>query len=331
MSIRDGGAQRREHEENVFRRMNEEAISVNQDNEFRYIAYGLQDGVARITLNQPERMNVLGIGPGSSRDEIARAMALADADEQVGVVLIDAAGGAFCAGGDLTGAAPAETPLDEHLFSERILQFYAAFRAMHKPVIAAVHGLCLGAGMGMIAQCDIVLAADDARFGLVEGRIGHPGASELVPLIGATWAKYLILTGDYIDAWRAADIGLVLTVLPESMLHERAFDLARRIARMPRESVLLNKACIDGMSDAMGRHAARLVGRAHDTITKSMSSHACAPDGRRFVDILREGGMPALKRARDAQFTGSWLEPLRRAWPDAGQEAQQIYEPKEKK
>lgn len=303
---------------------------MNQDNGFRYITYSLQDGVARITLNQPERMNVLGIGPGSSRDEIARALALADAEDQAGVVLIDAVGRAFCGGGDLTGVAPAETPLDEHLFGERILQFYAAFRAMHKPVIAAVQGLCLGAGMGMIAQCDIVLAADEARFGLIEGRIGHPGASELVPLIGAAWAKYLILTGDYIDAWRAADIGLVLTVLPAATLHERALDLARRIARMPRESVLLNKACIDGMSDAMGRHAARLVGRAHDTITKSMSSLASAPDGRRFAEILRDGGMPALKQARDAQFTGSWLEP-RRAAPDAGAAVRQTDEPKEKK
>lgn len=303
---------------------------MNQDSGFRYITYRLQDGVACITLNQPERMNVLGIGPGSSRDEIARALVLADADGQAGVVLIDAVGRAFCAGGDLTGVTSAETALDEHLFSEHILKFYAAFRAMHKPVIAAVHGLCLGAGMGMIAQCDIVLAADEARFGLVEGRIGHPGASELVPLIGAAWAKYLILTGDYIDAWCAADIGLVLTVLSADTLHERAFDLARRIARMPRESVLLNKACIDGMSDAMGRHAAKLVGRAHDTITKSMSSHACAPDGRRFADILREGGMQALKQARDAQFTGSWLEPRRSVRPDAGIAIQQIDTTKEK-
>ncbi|MDY0013247.1 MAG: enoyl-CoA hydratase/isomerase family protein [Rhodocyclaceae bacterium] len=275
---------------------------------YQHILYEPRDGVGCITLNRPDKLNVLGIGAGSSRDEIARALAVADADDAVGCVLIKAAGRAFCAGGDLSGAAPAITPLDNHLFNEQILRFFAAFRAMHKPVIAAVNGLCIGAGMGFIAQCDLVLAGDDARFGLVEGRIGHPGASELVPIIGAAWAKFLILTGEFIDAERAREIGLVLTVEPAERLHQRAFDLAQRIARMPRDAVLLNKACIDNMSDALGRSVGRLVGRAHDTITKSMSPLAKAPDGRCFQDILENEGMEAMKAARDTQFQGRWLE-----------------------
>ena len=93
----------------------------------------------------------------------------------MGCHLITANGRAFCAGGDLSGAPPTETPLDEHLFVEEVDRFHAGIRALHKPVVAGVHGLCLGTGLGFVAQCDLVVASDDARFGLIEGRIGHPG------------------------------------------------------------------------------------------------------------------------------------------------------------
>lgn len=274
---------------------------------FEHIRYEVRDGVGVITLARPEKLNTLGMGPGSSRDEIVRALGQANGDDSVGAVLIVAEGRAFCAGGDLTGTAPTVTPLDEHLFAEQLLAFFAAFRAMHKPVIAGVNGLCLGSAIGFIVQCDLVVAADDARFGLIEGRIGHPGASELVPVIGAQWTKFLIYTGELIDAGVAADIGLVLTVEPAAELHERVFELARRIASLPREGVLLNKASIDSMTDVMGRVAGRLVGRAIDVSTRGMAKYAKAPDGRLFDDILRNEGMAGMKAARDQQFTGSWL------------------------
>ena len=275
--------------------------------DFQHLLVEKRHGVFEIILNRPGKLNALGIGPGSNRDEITQALAMADADADVGCILMRANGRAFCAGGDLTGVAKTETPFDEHLFSAEMLRFYAALRATHKPILAAVHGLCLGAGMGFIAQCDIVVAGDDARFGLIEGRIGHPGATELVPLIGAAWAKFLILTGEMVDAQVAQRIGLVLTVVPRADLLARCQDLAQRIARMPRDAVILNKAGINAMTDAMGRSAGRLVGRAHDTLTKSMSSQAKAPDGRRFADILQSGGMGELKIARDAQYKENWL------------------------
>lgn len=276
---------------------------------FQHLLIEKRDGVCEIVLNRPEKLNALGIGPGSNREEIAAALAQADADDEVGCILIRANGRAFCAGGDLTGSARTETAFDEHLFNSEIVRFYAAIRAIHKPIIAAVQGLCLGAGMGFVAQCDIVLAGDDARFGLIEGRIGHPGATEIVPLIGAAWAKFLILTGEMIDAQVAERIGLVLTMLPREELLARAQDLALRMSRMPREAVILNKAGINNMTDAMGRAAGRLTGRAYDTLTKTMSSKAKAPDGQRFEEILRSGGMDALKRARDTQYSSNWLPP----------------------
>lgn len=286
---------------------------MNPDTNFSHLLVERRDGVMEIVLDRPEKLNALGIGPGSNREEISRALALADADDAIGCMLIRANGRAFCAGGDLTGAAKTGTPLDEHLFNASIVVFYAAIRAIHKPVIAAVHGMCLGAGMGFVAQCDIAIAADDAKFGLIEGRIGHPGATEVVPLIGAAWAKFLILTGEIIDAQVAQRIGLVLTVVPATELLASSRELAQRIARMPREAVILNKAGINNMTDAMGRAAGRLTGRAYDSLTKSMSSRARAPDGRRFDEILQAGGMKELKRARDTQYTANWLPPSKPA------------------
>ena len=277
--------------------------------DFAHITLSTVDGVAHLVLNRPDKLNTLGFGPGSSRDEIARAIALADADDAAGAILISAAGRAFCAGGDLggIGASGPETPLSNHLLNEAILHFQATVRGAHKPVLAAVNGLCLGTALGFIAQCDIVIAADDARFGLIEGRIGHPGASDLVPVIGPAWTKFLIMTGELIDASRAAQIGLVLTVEPAAELLTRATDLAWRIARLPREGMLLNKIAINNVAEVTGRAAGRLVGRAHDAITKSMTSAARAPDGRRFEDILKSEGVDGLKRARDTQYRGTWL------------------------
>lgn len=281
------------------------------DAKFQHILYQVEDGVATITLNRPDKLNTLGIGHGSSRDEIGQALVRANADRDVGCVLLNANGRAFCAGGDLGGSRsePAEeTVLDNHLFNAAILNFFSTFKAMHKPVIAAVHGLCIGSALGMLAQCDLVVASDDARFGLIEGRIGQPGASELVPLIGAQWTKFLILTGELIDAYRAAEIGLILTVEPADVLQERCRALAVRIARMPRDGVLLNKACIDNVAEASGRYLGRMVGRPFDAMTKTMAQTARAPDGRRFADILKSEGMGGLKKARNQQYQEPWLQ-----------------------
>ena len=278
--------------------------------EYNHILCETRNGVAHIILNRPEKMNAMGIGPGSSRDEIARAVTMASEDEGIGAILIRANGRAFCGGGDLGSVAAAkapDTPRDNQIFNEKILAFNATLRGARKPVIAAVHGLCVGTAMGFVAQCDFVIAADNARFGLLEGRIGHPGASDLVPVIGAAWTKFLIYTGELIDAARAREIGLVLTVEPADELEARATELAERLARMPREALHLNKAAIEAVLEASGRAAGRIAGRAQDAITKTMAAEARAPDGRLFEEILRDEGMEGLKKAREGQYTTPWL------------------------
>lgn len=277
---------------------------------WQHLLYEVESGVAHIVLNRPEKLNALGMGPGSNRVELVEALEHADADPEVGAILLSAAGRAFCAGGDMVGVPRIRSPFDNHVFIEELDRLHGRIRALRKPTVAAVHGLCLGSGLGLAALFDFVIASEDARFGLVEGRVGHPGATEVVPLVGPAWAKYLMLTGEIIDAYRAESIGLVLTVEPASALLDRCRELAGRLARMPREAVVLNKASIDSMLEAMGRGVGRSIGRAHDVVTRSMSHAAAAPDGRRFEEILRTEGMAAFKEARDSQYGTPWLKPL---------------------
>lgn len=277
---------------------------------YKHILVDSSDGVARITLNRPERLNALGSGPRSNRAELLQALQAADADDGVGCLLLDAAGSAFCGGGDLTSGKPRETALEDFLFLDEIEQFHADMRALHKPMVASVHGMCLGAGMALIATCDLVVASEDARFGLVEGRIGLSGASHIVHLVGAMWASYLMFTGEMIDVSTAQRIGLVLEVVPDDALAARSLDLAQRIAAVPREAAQLNKAAIDAGAEAGGRAAGRRVASAADALTTAMARLAKAPDGRRFKDILRDEGLEGIKRARDAQYRAPWLAPF---------------------
>lgn len=277
---------------------------------FEHILYQVTAGVAHLILNRPDKLNAIG---GQTREEIARALTAASDDAEIGCVLIRGEGRAFCAGGDLSqvGDAPAPDTLeDNQRLNQQIMAFNAVIRGTAKPVIAAVHGLCLGTALGFIAQCDFVIAADDARFGLIEGRIGHPGATDLVPVIGAAWTKFLIFTGEVIDAERAKEIGLVLTVEPAEQLLSRATDLAERLARMPREALGLNKAAIEAVLENAGRAAGRIAGRECDAVTKTAASAARAPDGRTFEDILRAEGMAGMKAARGQQYEGNWLPRL---------------------
>jgi enoyl-CoA hydratase/carnithine racemase len=282
---------------------------------WQHILYTVESGVAHVVLNRPEKLNALGMGPGSNRVELVEALEQADSDPVARAILVSARGRAFCAGGDMVGVPRVRSPFGNKNFVDELDILHARVRRVHKPIVAAVHGLVLGSGLGLTALFDIVIAAEGTRFGLIEGRIGHPGATEIVPLVGAGWAKYLMLTGEIIDARRAAAIGLILEVEEADELIARCTDLAERLARMPREAVILNKASIDSMVEAAGRGAGRSVGRLHDALALSMTHAAAAPDGRKFEEILASDGMQALKAARDTQYGQPWLKPLATAGP----------------
>lgn len=275
---------------------------------FEHIRLTVTDGVAHLVLARPDKHNALGLGPGSSRDEIAKALSRAEADQSVGCIVITAEGKHFCAGGDLDAGADEMTAQQ---LIDTVDDFHLAVRSTQAPIIVAVHGQCLGAGLGLIAQCDIVLAAESARFGLPEGRFGHPAGTELVPLIGAGWTKLLALSGEKIDAATAAHIGLAQLVLRDNVLVEAAVALGTQIARMPHEATRLNKAAINHTLDAAGRATGRTAGRAADVTTKDASHRAMSPDGRNFAEILAAEGVAGLVQAQKAQIPTPWLNTYR--------------------
>jgi enoyl-CoA hydratase/carnithine racemase len=271
------------------------------------IAYAKADGVAEIVLDRPAQRNPISARAGGTRDQILWALEDAEDDPDIGCVLLRGAGAAFSSGGDLTGNARRESAHEHHEFFEQAEAFHARVRDARLPVVAAVHGYCLGAALQLVASCDLIVASEDARFGLPEGRMGLVGAGPLVPIVGRQWAKFLILTGELIDAARAREIGLVFAVEPDDEHLERARDLARRLTRLPREASLLNKRNVDAVADAAGDAAGRVVDAAHAVITLSNSARATAPDGRTFREIIDTEGVEGMKIARAAQYDTPWL------------------------
>lgn len=272
---------------------------------WQHVSYSVRAGVAHLVLDRPDKRNALGLGPGSSRDEIQLALTQAGGDRDVRCVVIVAAGSSFCGGGDLSDPAIQDLTPDELVAA--VDEFNASVRNVAVPVIAAVQGHCLGAGVAFIAQCDFVLAAEDAVFGLPEGRFGDPAGSELAEVVGPAMAKFLAFTGERLNAEQARECGLVLFTLPTAEMRERATALAEQIARMPSEALVLNKRAINAATEAGGRGSARLAGRARDVVTRSRTVSATAPDGRRFADILRADGVAGIKEATKQQSPQPWL------------------------
>jgi enoyl-CoA hydratase/carnithine racemase len=270
-----------------------------------HVSYRVAAGVAHISLTRPEVRNVLA---ATTRTQLLAAFARAVGDPDAHAVLLGAAGDHFSAGADLVAATP-RTSLEEDVsFLAAADQFHQTIRQTPLPVVAAARGYCLGAGLLLAACADFLIAGDTAMFGLPEGRLGLVGASPLVGLVGRQWAKFLIMTGENITGARAREIGLVLTVVSDRQLDDQATELARRLARMPRDGVRLNKAAVDAVADAADDEAARQAGIAHDAATLRQAANAAAPDGRTFRAILAEEGMPGLKAARDQQYVEPWLD-----------------------
>jgi len=271
------------------------------------ISYATAGGVAEIALQRPDRLNAISARAGGTRDQLVDALTRAEDDAAVGAVLLRGEGRAFSVGGDLTGNARRETLAEHKAFLQQADAFHARWRDSRLPIVAAVHGHCLGAALGLVASCDFVIASEGASFGLPEGRLGLVGAAPLVPIVGRQWAKFLILTGEPISAALARDLGLVLSVEPDDEFLDRARELAHRLARLPRQAVALNKRSVDAIADAAGDADGRRVGLTQDALTLLASASAAAPDGRTFREIIDTEGMDGLKRAREGQYADAWL------------------------
>jgi enoyl-CoA hydratase len=203
--------------------------------------------VATLWLDRPEKLNALHRPLWGA---IPAAVAALDADPEVRVIVLGGRGRAFCAGIDLLDHAPSmssggslsgrgDSPVSRRrAFYDDVRRYQetaSCFANINKPVIAAVHGMCLGAGMDLITACDIRLASADATFSVRETKIAmvaDVGTLQRLPrVIGDGPARELIFTGRDIDAARALAIGLVNEVLPnQAALAERANAIAQEIA-----------------------------------------------------------------------------------------------------
>ena len=271
------------------------------------VLYDSAGGVGVVTLNRPERLNALDHGPGSLHRDLSDAVAYADADPDVGCIVVTGAGRAFSAGGAIRGELP-RSGLEWHRFLLTQDEDNERLRSTTKPVIGAISGYCYGAGLILACNFDILLAAESARFGFIEMRFGDPAGEVLTYLVGPQWAKFLALSGEIISARKAKEIGLVLDVFPDDRMLAKAKDLARRIAAIPQPAVALQRRMVNAALDNMGWRSQKAVANALNALQAANRNEHRDREGRRFVD-LQETDWAEFKRARDRPFEPPWLEP----------------------
>ena len=254
----------------------------------------IEGDVATITLNQPDRRNALSeaIGDGllDALDEVENA--------DTGAVVIEGAGDAFSAGGDvdrmfegLTG----DLPLDDRvrILERSTCEVMARLYHFPLPTIAKIDGPAVGAGANLAIACDLQLASDGASFGFVFRQVGlgvDAGTSFLLPrLVGLNVAKELVFTGEVFGADRAHDLGLVNHVYPAGELDAETRALAERIARGP--SVAF-------------RHTKRLLNEGYEKSFEQAMTDEAVAQGIVFQTDDHEEGVTAFVEGRDPTFEG---------------------------
>ena len=273
--------------------------------DFEYILYDVSDGVATITLNRPEKLNAMS---GQVLEELNAALWDADDLDEVHVVVIKGAGRAFCAGYDLA-AAPRPSERDgkryrgNRTFDDDAWQLERGQRLrmvlfdMHKPTIAQVHGYCLAGGTDIATLCDLLICADDARFGFPPARdLGVLPNQMWIYHVGPQWAKRLLLTGDTITGAEAAQIGLALKAVPAADLEEEVLQLAKRMTKVDNELLAANKRIINIGLELMGARTLQRLSAEMDA-----RGHLAASAGE-FRKSARDKGLREALRERDAKF-----------------------------
>ncbi|HVL80156.1 MAG TPA: enoyl-CoA hydratase-related protein [Actinomycetota bacterium] len=198
---------------------------------YEAILWEVRDGVARVTINRPEQRNALN---PQVQSELLDAFTRARSEDDVHVVVLTGAGDkAFCAGGDLGGIDPDSSPVSRHFARTTFTDLLRAMAGAGKPVLGAVNGHALAGGMGLAMACDIVVAVEDARFGLPEVDIGlwpMMITPVLVRALGPRKALELMLTGDRVDAAEAHRLGAVTRVVPRESFDATVDELASKLA-----------------------------------------------------------------------------------------------------
>ncbi len=241
------------------------------------VLYERDGRIARITLNRPEVLNAID---DELPQELAAAVAAADRDDAVHVIVLSGAGRAFCAGYDLLHYAQADAahrytqempwdPMQDYAFMMRNTEAFMSLFRSRRPVICKVHGFAVAGGSDIALCSDLVVMADDAKIGYMPVRVwGCPTTAMWIYRLGPERAKRMLFTGDKIDGREAQALGLVLESVPPDKLDERVEALAHRIASVPQNQLMMQKLMINQALANMGLQSTQMMATLFDGITR---------------------------------------------------------------
>ena len=213
-------------------------------------AYEASAETATITLNRPERLNALTFEVYKELRDTFRAL---DTDPEVRAIIITGAGRAFCSGGDvedIIGALLGRDLQALHEFTQLTCDLILAMRRCRRPIVGALNGAVAGAGAVIAAACDIRIAAESAKIAFLFTKVGlsgaDMGAAWLLPrIVGHGHASEMLLTGDFVDAKRAYEIGLYNRVVPQAQVLPEARVIAEQLARGPSAALGVTKQALE--------------------------------------------------------------------------------------
>jgi enoyl-CoA hydratase len=265
--------------------------------------------VATLTLNRPERLNTI---TREVAQAVRAALEEAQRDDTVRVIRLKGAGRAFCAGYDIDwGAesmqeAEADRPWDpmaDLAMMSRFVDTYMALWRSPKPVIAQVHGFCVGGGTDFALCSDLIVCSEDCRIGYPPARVwGSPTTAMWTYRLGLERSKRLLLTGDALDGRTAVDWGLASECHPEAELDDRAMALCKRVALLPSNQLHMMKVLVNQTIEQMGLNTTQLIG----TLLDGAARHT--PEGAAFSQAALNDVRGAV-RDRDAPFGDYGQEP----------------------
>lgn len=273
------------------------------------LTYERDGRIARITFNRPERLNAITT---ETPDDIANAVAEANADDAVHVIVLAGAGDAFCAGYDLKEFAEAKTPLIQEAMPWDPMRDYAVMKGYtekfmslwrsYKPVICRVHGYAFAGGSDIALTTDLIVMAEDAKIGYPPTRVwGCPTTAMWVYRVGAERAKRMLLTGDLIDGKEAKAIGLVTDAVPAGKLDDRVNELAERMAGVPKNQLMMQKLMVNQAMTNMGLESTQMIATIFDGITRH------SPEGMAFKHRAEDVGFQQAVKERDS---GEYLDEI---------------------
>ena len=214
---------------------------------YRFIAFEVAQGVARITLNRPDVLNSIHAEMSA---ELQDALGRGGREDGIRALLLTGAGRAFCAGQDLEEVRPGGAVNDFAAHARKVYTpLVKGIRSVEKPVVCAVNGVAAGAGANLALACDLVLAAEEASFVQAFAKIGlvpDTGGSFFLPrLVGFARATALTMLGEKISARQAVEIGLIHRACPAATLLEEATQLASHLATQPTFGLGLTKRLLN--------------------------------------------------------------------------------------